>query len=230
MNLIIEVTRKCNMQCCHCLRGDSQNKNIKLEYITKILENIKDNDIYYDITFSGGEPSLNTQAIRHYINECKRLNINHSYFYIATNGVNNNNSDFIMLLLELYTMSDEKKLCQVQLSNDDYHDDLYFQDDSIINGLSFFNKKYNNDYESYDTINEGRGWGGRNATKHDMSYYDDFQEFINDIPIYLNCNGYLINGCDWSYKSQNRPDLKLCHVDNFNSFYNNNDSKLKIGA
>lgn len=37
MNIVIEVTRKCNLACDHCFRGCAQNMNIKLEYIDKLL-------------------------------------------------------------------------------------------------------------------------------------------------------------------------------------------------
>ena len=29
-NLMIEVTRKCNMACAHCMRGEQQDKVIRL--------------------------------------------------------------------------------------------------------------------------------------------------------------------------------------------------------
>lgn len=33
----IEITRKCNMKCAHCLRGEAQKRNIHKKYITKVL-------------------------------------------------------------------------------------------------------------------------------------------------------------------------------------------------
>lgn len=38
--LAIEVTRKCNMKCAHCLRGEAQKRNIHKAYITKALQDI----------------------------------------------------------------------------------------------------------------------------------------------------------------------------------------------
>jgi len=56
-NLIIEITRKCNFTCDHCLRGEAQNKDID----HKVIDALLDNNIEYisNITFTGGEPSLN---------------------------------------------------------------------------------------------------------------------------------------------------------------------------
>lgn len=35
--LTIELTRRCNMACRHCLRGDAQNRTISTEIIDKII-------------------------------------------------------------------------------------------------------------------------------------------------------------------------------------------------
>ena len=32
----IEITRKCNMKCAHCLRGEAQKRDIHKKYITKV--------------------------------------------------------------------------------------------------------------------------------------------------------------------------------------------------
>ena len=226
MNLIIEVTRKCNMACEHCLRGEAQCKNIKPEYITTMLESIKKLDLYYSVVFTGGEPSLNIKALQHYIKECKRLKLNHEYFYIATNGHGNNNKDFIISLLELHILSNESSMDRVELSNDAFHDDDNFYTIDLISSLNFYDKKFNEDYHHYknhsDLIHEGKAWTGRTEKPLSIDSYADFEEFFNDTNVYLNCNGMLINGCDWSYSSQNKKDLQFCHVDNFTTYYMNN--------
>ena len=53
--LIIETTRKCNMACEHCLRGDVENVNIKSLYIRRLFSQIDNIDT---LTITGGEPSL----------------------------------------------------------------------------------------------------------------------------------------------------------------------------
>ena len=49
-NLCVEVTRKCNMKCAHCLRGDAQNMDINTCYIDTLLENVSG---IGSITFTG---------------------------------------------------------------------------------------------------------------------------------------------------------------------------------
>lgn len=38
-NIAIEVTRKCNAKCSHCMRGESQNIDTTKEIIDSILNN-----------------------------------------------------------------------------------------------------------------------------------------------------------------------------------------------
>ena len=61
-SLIIEVTRKCNLCCEHCLRGEAQNKVFNPEWLDTFIKN---NNITHvsTITFTGGEPSLHPEIM-----------------------------------------------------------------------------------------------------------------------------------------------------------------------
>ena len=52
--LAIEVTRRCNMKCNHCLRGDAQNLDISTAVLSGIAKHIHP----ASVIFTGGEPSL----------------------------------------------------------------------------------------------------------------------------------------------------------------------------
>ncbi|MDD3141183.1 MAG: 4Fe-4S cluster-binding domain-containing protein [Lachnospiraceae bacterium] len=82
-SLIIEVTRKCNAKCEHCLRGPAQNCDIDTKYIDKLLDDVTG---IRSITFSGGEPSLNIKAIRHTYNEIVKRNIQVNDIFVVTNA------------------------------------------------------------------------------------------------------------------------------------------------
>ena len=82
-HLAIEVTRKCNMKCEHCLRGAAQRKTINNTYIYKILSFI---DNISSLTLTGGEPTLAMDTLEH-IRECITYsNCNVGNFYMVTNG------------------------------------------------------------------------------------------------------------------------------------------------
>ena len=71
-NLIIEVTRKCQLKCPHCLRGDTEQIDIETKYINQLLHNVTEIN---QLTFTGGEPFLNIEAIVHTKNFIKKHNI-----------------------------------------------------------------------------------------------------------------------------------------------------------
>lgn len=216
-NLVIEVTRKCNMKCKHCLRGSAQSIDIQNKYITELLMQV---DGIYSLTFTGGEPSMNVKAIEFFISEAKRLRVSIGSFYIATNG-KNIKSDFVVACLKLYALCDEKEMCSVQLSNDMYHNEEGIYNDELLCGLSFYSKRNDNDYTRYNLINEGRakyyGKGKRNLIDEvnlDIQDIDD----LNDATLYLNVEGKIVNGCDWSYSSQ--KEYVLCDVKHIKKFVN----------
>lgn len=217
-DMIIEVTRKCNIQCDHCLRGDAVNLNMKKEYIDSLLDQVTG---FGGIVFTGGEPSLNVPIMEYFLEECKQRNIPIDYFYIATNGVNVS-EQFVIFCLKLYSYCYEKDSCRVDLSNDEFHGYESGYDIELLSGLSFFGKKFEKDDYNYmggaGLINEGRSAKKRGA--HDPIVIDDnmtLEEFENECEVYLNCKGEIINGCNWSYKNQKLH--KLCDVGELSTYY-----------
>lgn len=78
-----EITRRCNLRCAHCYRGNQQEKDISFDVIDNLLDQVKYISKLY---FSGGEPLLNLPAIRHVFNKIKDENIYLNRAYITTNG------------------------------------------------------------------------------------------------------------------------------------------------
>jgi MoaA/NifB/PqqE/SkfB family radical SAM enzyme len=56
-NVIIEITRRCNMKCEHCLRGAQQRLDIPDDVLSKFFLRIRDSYINH-LCLTGGEPSL----------------------------------------------------------------------------------------------------------------------------------------------------------------------------
>ena len=83
-NAIFEVTRRCNLSCEHCLRGDAQNLDMTKETVDKVLDHIESIGC---LTFSGGEPTLNIPIIRYIFSEIWRREIPLDSFYVVTNGL-----------------------------------------------------------------------------------------------------------------------------------------------
>ena len=117
-SLVLEVTRRCNMHCDHCLRGDAEKMDMQQATVDKILDTV---DSIGSVTFSGGEPSLNIPLIRYFFKEAEKRGKLPSSFYIVTNG-KAHMLDLAQLVLEWYAKFDEPDLCGVTISQDVFHD------------------------------------------------------------------------------------------------------------
>jgi len=196
--VIIEVTRKCNMKCRHCLRGSVQNANIDKKHIRTLLKQVS--NINY-VVFTGGEPSLNVEAIEYFVEVAKELNVEIGYFYIATNG-KRVKVDFIVAVLKLYSICWEKEMCQLLLSNDMYHAEEGHYNDELLKGLAFYSKRNQEDYAQYNLLKEGRA---KNRGKFDVTLASvDCKEDFEECELYLNVHGQIVNGCNWSYVNQKK--------------------------
>lgn len=83
-DLAIEITRRCNMSCAHCLRGDTQNIDIFLSDIDGLLDQTEAIGM---LTLTGGEPSLNLEAMQYIANGLTSRGIPLMMFQIITNGL-----------------------------------------------------------------------------------------------------------------------------------------------
>ena len=194
------------MKCDHCLRGEAQNVNIKLSYIEELLKQV--NQIF-QLTITGGEPSLNVQAIKYIIWQLKFRKVELGSFYIATNG-KKISADFVMACLELYSMCYEKEMCEVAVSNDIYHQVEGEYDTTLLDGLAFFRRKHEREgleYPDGHLIAQGRTHHGREPFDTELEVEGNT---IGEGNLYLNARGWILAGCDWSYKSQ--VPRKICRA------------------
>ena len=226
-DLVIEVTRRCNMNCDHCLRGCAQNVDMDHKYIDSLLSQVEN---IGSLAFTGGEPSLNTKTISYCLEQLKLKEIPVSSFYIATNGTNCD-IDFVTVCLQLYAYCDEKEICCVDVSNDMYHAEWDSYDTELLEGLSFFGfKNTTSEYtDPSHLINQGNasenfeGQGMRTLENGDL----DIQEDYIGETITLNCIGNVVSGCDWSYDSQDEPWNILCEISELTQFVKDNqDSEV----
>ena len=67
-SLVIEVTKRCNMNCRHCLRGNAQDKDMDFHTILPLLERTR---AVSTLSFTGGEPTLNVKIMEEILDYCK---------------------------------------------------------------------------------------------------------------------------------------------------------------
>lgn len=216
--LAIEITRRCNIACEHCLRGDAQDIDIKPEYIDSLFKQIH---CIEHLAITGGEPSLKPDIIAYVAAKCKEYGISFHTFFIATNGVKITKK-FVDACWLLYEIAQDKEYSSVEISNDEFHIKEKQYEDRLLLDLPFYKKRYQDEGYAYpsglDLHNEGRGSNIERAKKLTRAtFIEKKTDFMNDV-IYLNVHGEIINGCDWSYENQRYNEL--CQVDELTTYYN----------
>ena len=205
--LVLEVTRRCNCCCDHCLRGEQQDMDMPKEVIDKVLDTF---DFISNVIFTGGEPSLNLDAIHYFFEQAELRGKIPFSFFIATNGLENQ-YELACLLLKYYPLMEEPECCEVCISQDRFHP-FGTKDPALrvspLAGLSFYQKdsKAHNDNESDDwLINEG------NADRHDLGCRKSMGAMPLNISsegdgevrfeqLYVSANGNIQENCDLSYE------------------------------
>ena len=137
--VMVELTRRCNLSCEHCARGDAQPLDISEEIIDSFLD--ATNGIY-KLHITGGEPFLNLAGMKYLIEGIKRRRIFLGGFSCVTNGTVQNEA----VVEIIRDVSAYIKSC--------VRDDLTAQDVVSI-GVScdsFHNTDYNKSFEWYRSM------------------------------------------------------------------------------
>lgn len=212
------------MNCAHCLRGESENKDMPPEVMKKALKLF---DNIRSITFTGGEPSLNVPLIELTLQELKQRNKYLESFFIATNGKENVDEllaacdklyfyckqcteiDHVTPENIRYVIKDlfphnEEDLCALALSVDQYHEPPSMENIIKLISRSYFSDAKIQEFsKKYPVIRSGRALmlasdmtRGRIITS--FATYDE-ETFET---IYINVDGEVIGDCDTDYANQ----------------------------
>lgn len=228
-NLIIETTRRCNLRCDHCMRGDPQNLDLKLSLVARLFTQIDSIDT---LTFTGGEPSLAPAKITGIIDLARQNSIPINRFYIVTNAekVSRKFMDAVYYAYNYCEDDDEmNEIKCVAISSDKQHEwsscEVRRRERNIerLLELPFAHERdAKRDYENNpSTIWTGRakdyyGYTGREpkVSPVSMEKWDDEIQ-IQDI-IYLNCLGNVLPECDLSFEDMDNEEIILCNVNRKN--------------
>lgn len=196
-SLILEITRRCNMRCDHCMRGDAQNIDMDLEIIDRVLDS---GVTLSEVTFTGGEPSLYPEAITYFVEGLIKRDQRINSFYVKTNG-KIESLDLAVSLLKLYSRCDEPDMCALDVSRDQYHSAK--EPDAIYPGLAFFRNDGYRAYKESGIISEGLaeenglGWRPQESSKIKFDNYGE--ETIDVEMIQIAANGNITGQCDISF-------------------------------
>lgn len=199
------------MACAHCLRGDAQAEDVTNEIIDKTLENV--NSIG-SLVFTGGEPSLNVDAMRYALRKCKANKIFVSSFFVVTNG-KTVSDEFLRVLVDWYVFcvqnGGDTDLCGVALSKDDFHEKIPLKNECLLKAFSFFRDDKFHPHDVGWLVAEGRAAQIEGVTRTVCDCLPDVfiygQQIDVEGTVYVTTRGDIINGCDWSYENQGKHRL-----------------------
>ena len=200
MNFSIEVARRCNMACSHCMRGNAMTLDISHAYIRNMLSRVR---AVHNINITGGEPSLNVKAMRYLLSHLKHREIHVDRFYIVTNGsLSSISPDFIETCCALYDYQTEKVedtgRHMLELSDDRFHNSVEREKVvSRLSGLSFFGMRGQS--EHMFLFKEGRCTVGFDNPVYPI-YMDEYGVVHGDV--YPNAKGMVCSNGDMSYQRQ----------------------------
>lgn len=115
--LTLEVTRRCNLQCQHCLRGQQQNKNLDTKKLKRFLKNISSIDHLF---LTGGEPLLACKTIDDIRKIIKVRKIKLCSAAIVTNA-SVVNDKVIKTIRDLFDVCEDKENNYIHVSKTEFH-------------------------------------------------------------------------------------------------------------
>ena len=203
MDIMLEVTRKCNLRCEHCVRGPAQNKSIS----DKVLNEIGKLDIG-TLTLTGGEPTL----VKDLIPRLKRHGIYPNDIWVCTNGAVYEEAwakEYFAYMEQL----PYRDISGFAVSTDPYHPDISKRNLKYYQRLTEWYKDINvnshNSHMQYHTIRvEGNGANLSGIETCDRCCEwkqkeidgDPLYEGYGPRTIYITVDGDVLYGGMWSYK------------------------------
>jgi len=203
MDIMLEVTRKCNLRCEHCVRGPAQNKSIS----DRVLNEIGKLDIG-TLTLTGGEPTL----VKDLIPRLRRYNIYPDDVWTCTNGKVYKEA-WAKEYLEYVSQLQYRDISGLSVSTDLYHPGISKHNLKKYQALAELYENISvashNDHMTYDKIRvEGNGANLSGIETCDRCCEwkqkeingDPLYEGYGSRTIYITVDGDVLYGGMWSYK------------------------------
>lgn len=221
-DVILEITRWCNMECYHCIRGEREKKRMSKDAMRTVFGKFNCGRIG-TLTFTGGEPTLALDLME-YALECARMyHVNVGNIWMATNGTCTSQK-FFKLFERWMNYCDDREMCGIRVSIDQYHERVFsqgaFRDFQYYVreelGYRSFYIEFNgapNDYDYLYNAGRAQGWGGKEV-ENKLGFYEyDDDEWRLDGDLYIGANGILYPTCDISYELMRNEYWQICRVE-----------------
>lgn len=115
--LNVEITRRCNKRCAHCVRGDAQDISMSEGIIDRIFDDVAD---VQRIILGNGEALLEIERIEYFVSKLIDSDWSTSLIEVTTNGTILD--DRIVTIFESFCRSGSLRHAGIRISNDHFHD------------------------------------------------------------------------------------------------------------
>lgn len=215
-NLIVEATRKCNMSCSHCCRGNAQNKSLDINKLQSFLRGI---DYVSTLTIGGGEPTLVMDVLKEIKQVLCWSDTTIGSIYIVTNG-KKNVLPLAEWFLDMRNIMDDNELSSLGFSFDHWHNEnMYNKRDYrkqhfydveelfMAHGIEESVRKHSDEKWTYSNlIKMGRSlYSGHREIKPELLEIEDYDDnkTISEGEVYFTFDGEIYSNCNLSYKEMN---------------------------
>jgi len=197
MDIVLEVTRKCNLQCTHCLRGCAQNKTID-DYVLYRLAQEK----IQSLQITGGEPTLVPNLMQRF----RQAGLYPDDVWVCTNGAIYKEK-WVRDFFEYRSQLDYKDIEGLSVSVDAFHPSISKENYKRYSKLAadmgeevLEHSKYL-DYHNVIPLGKGEQIGGGWCRTYECEWKGKPKtEEGYDRKIYITVDGDVIYGSNWSYK------------------------------
>lgn len=214
-DLCIEVTRRCNMNCAHCMRGDAMNQDLNPTLLNKLFSHLASAST---ITPTGGEPSLNPNVLLQIRDAIIKHDVHVEGIYLVTNG-KEITDEFLHNFLSLLMATDmEPEISGLALSQDMFHDKIPYNNKAKLRLLSCYREDdKKTDWTRVPVLDIGRGSdivivSNKDPYRPQNPLNADFADdtFQLEDTLTLTVDGYLLPYGDYSYEEV--ENLAICNV------------------
>lgn len=213
----IEVTRKCNMSCPHCLRGEAEDMDADMDLIPKLFDGVSS---IGTLIFTGGEPSLNTPFITKVVDYVLDNDIEVNGCFITTNGkvYSQKLVDSVRRLFFRYMEKQTKGrvnpgltkyilsegMFGIAVSLDTFHEDIPLDNYLKYATCGFYSDSKEVDFKTHKAwvVRRGRGDSVEGSQCRDLRSFHseevDEETIVVDM-VYITADGDVFSDCDMSY-------------------------------
>jgi len=212
--LALEVTRRCNMRCEHCMRGPAQKKDVRKEVVDAAFNNFS---FISSLVITGGEPSMNIHGLQYIAKKMHEAPNKVSSLYMVTSG-KTVSKKFLMTLVDLYlgAQAYEPEYNGLALSKDMFHEPIPRENEERLKLLSVFHGDDKDvDFGRIPLLNLGRarkltGFEKREPSRYGITVEERENRIFVDGTITVTVDGDILSDCDYEYVSTD--DIKIGNI------------------